>query len=142
MDLESGMAETVAKEMPSSSQIADCGWLTEEELQVYAAEFSRNGFQGGLQWYRCLSDPRYNSDLQVFSGRRIDVPSCFFAGGSDWGIYQAPGNFEKMRTNVCTQMLDVHVIEGAGHWVQQEQPEETNRLLLEFLGKVHKLGVK
>ncbi|HYI31215.1 MAG TPA: alpha/beta hydrolase, partial [Bradyrhizobium sp.] len=53
MDLDKGMAETVAAEMPSASDIAACRWLTEDELGVYSTEFARTGFQGGLQWYRC-----------------------------------------------------------------------------------------
>src|SRR5204862_502144 len=53
MDLDRGMAATVAPEMPSATQIAACRWLPEEALAVFAAEFSRTGFQGGLQWYRC-----------------------------------------------------------------------------------------
>src|SRR5438552_12319433 len=53
MDLDKGMAETVAAEMPSPSDIAACNWLTEDELSAYSAEFARTGFQGGLQWYRC-----------------------------------------------------------------------------------------
>ena len=53
MDRDKGMAETVADEMPSAAEIAACRWLTEDELAVYAAEFGRTGFQGGLQWYRC-----------------------------------------------------------------------------------------
>jgi pimeloyl-ACP methyl ester carboxylesterase len=53
MDLANGMAETVAEQMPSADEIAACRWLTEDELSVYAGEFGRTGFQGGLQWYRC-----------------------------------------------------------------------------------------
>ena len=129
MDLNKGMAETVAEEMPSASEIAVCKWLSDEELDVYCSEFSRNGFQGGLQWYRGSGDP----NLQMFSGFRITVPSSFIAGAHDWGVYQSPGSFEKMPTTACTQMLGIHLIKDAGHWVQQEQPDETNRLLLEFL---------
>ncbi|HEY5292217.1 MAG TPA: alpha/beta fold hydrolase, partial [Burkholderiales bacterium] len=50
-------------------------------------------------------------------GRTIDVPSCFIAGKSDWGIYQKPGDFEKMQSAACTQMLGCHLVDGAGHWV-------------------------
>jgi pimeloyl-ACP methyl ester carboxylesterase len=53
MDFHKGMAETVAEEMPSANEIAACNWLTDKELAVYATEFARTGFQGGLQWYRC-----------------------------------------------------------------------------------------
>ena len=69
----------------------------------------------------------------MFSGRTIDVPSCFISGKSDWGVYQAPGALEKMQASACTRMLGCHLVEGAGHWVQQEQPEAVSRLLLEFL---------
>jgi pimeloyl-ACP methyl ester carboxylesterase len=135
MDLDQGMAETVAAEMPSASEIAACRWLTEDELRVYGAEFARTGFQGGLQWYRCRTAGAPNADLELFSGRTIDVPSCFIAGASDWGVYQKPGDFEQMQTSACTRMLGCHLVPGAGHWVQQEQPEKVAELLLEFVRK-------
>ena len=133
MDLDKGMAETVAPEMPSRAEIEACKWLTDTELQVYTDEYTRNGFQGGLQWYRCAVDAKYQPELQTYSGRTIDVPSCFIAGANDWGVYQFPGNFEKMQSTACTRMLSVHLVEHAGHWVQQEQAEATTRLLLEFI---------
>jgi pimeloyl-ACP methyl ester carboxylesterase len=133
MDLDKNMAQTVAAEMPSAAEIASCWWLTEEELRVYSAEYERTGFQGGLQWYRSRTGGTYDSELQLFSGRTIDVPSLFIAGKSDWGTYQRPGNFERMQKSACTRMLGCHLIDGAGHWVQQEQPEQVSRLLLEFL---------
>lgn len=67
------------------------------------------------------------------SGRTIDVPSCGIAGASDGGVYQHPGAFEMMQTAACTRMLGVHLVKGAGHCVQQEQPAATNKLLLELL---------
>jgi len=102
-------------------------------LKVYGSEFGRTGFQGGLQWYRCTTSGQFVADLEVFSGRTIDVPSCFIAGKSDWGPYQRPGNLERMQNQVCTQMQGCHLLEGAGHWVQQEQPEGVSRLLITFL---------
>ncbi len=132
MECDKGMAETVAAEMPSPAEIVACNWLPEDELRVYSGEFGRTGFQGGLQWYRCRTDGRYNGELEIFSGRTIDVPSCFIAGASDWGTYQRPGDLEKMQTTICRQMLGCHIVEGAGHWVQQEQPEEVSRLLVNF----------
>lgn len=133
MDAGAGMAETVAAEMPSPAEIAACRWLTEAELQVYADEYARTGFLGGLQWYRCRTEGVGLGELQVFSGRSIDVPSLFIAGRNDWGIYQSPGAIERMQGTGCTAMRGVHLIEGAGHWVQQEKPAEVSRLLLEFL---------
>jgi pimeloyl-ACP methyl ester carboxylesterase len=132
MDLEEDMAATVAPEMPSAEAIAACRWLPENELGVYSAEYERTGFQGGLNWYRCRTTGAYDTELQLFSGRTIDVPSIFIAGKSDWGPYQVPGSLERMQ-NTCTRMVGCHRIEGAGHWVQQEQPERVGALLVEFL---------
>lgn len=133
MDLAKNMAETVAPEMPSSAEIAACRWLPDTDLRVYSAEYERTGFQGGLQWYRSRTEGKYDSELQLFSGRTIDVPSIFIAGKSDWGTYQRPGIFERMQHSACTRMLGCHLIEGAGHWVQQEQSERVSQLLIEFL---------
>ena len=133
MDLARNMAETVAAEMPAEAEIAACRWLPDSELRVYSTEYERTGFQGGLQWYRSRTEGRYDSELQLFSGRGIDVPSIFIAGKSDWGTYQRPGNFELMQQSACTRMMGCHLIDGAGHWVQQEQPEHVSELLIDFL---------
>jgi pimeloyl-ACP methyl ester carboxylesterase len=133
MDLAEDMPGTVAKEMPSADQIAACQWLPDSELAVYAAEYRRTGFQGGLNWYRSRTSAVFDSELQVFSGRTIDVPSMFVSGKSDWGVYQRPGAFELMQGTACTQMVGCHLVEGAGHWVQQEQAEAVSSLLIEFL---------
>jgi pimeloyl-ACP methyl ester carboxylesterase len=133
MDLADGMAETVAKEMPSAPEVANNKWLPDSELKVYSDEYRRTGFQGGLNWYRVRTSGRANGELEVFSGRTIDVPAAFISGRSDWGIYQSPGAIEKMQKSACTRMREIHLIEGAGHWVQQEKPDEVNRLLLGFL---------
>jgi pimeloyl-ACP methyl ester carboxylesterase len=133
MDLARNMAETVAAEMPSADAIAANTWLPEHELAFYSAEYERTGFQGGLQWYRCGTSGAFTAELETFSGRSIDVPSCFISGRQDWGTYQRPGVFETMQTTACTRMLGCHLVDGAGHWVQQEQPAEVSRLLLAFL---------
>ena len=54
-------------------------------------------------------------------------------GKQDWGTYQRPGVFEAMQTRACSSMLGCHLIDGAGHWVQQEQPAEVSLLLIAFL---------
>ncbi len=135
MDKDKGMAETVAAEMPSAAEIAACKWLTEAELDVYVTEYSRTGFTGALQGYRVRrgSDPKTIAELQTFSGRTIDVPSIFIAGKSDWGVYQTPGAAETMQRSACTRMVGFHLLDGAGHWVQQEQPEQVRELLIAFL---------
>jgi pimeloyl-ACP methyl ester carboxylesterase len=135
MDLDKGMAEQMAAEMPSAAEIAANRWLPDSELRVYAEEYGRTGFQGGLQGYRG-GGSRYASEVQLFAGRTIDQPSMFIAGRSDWGAYQNPGALERMQKTACTRMVGVHFVDGAGHWVQQEQAEATTRLILGFLRDV------
>ena len=132
MDLDKGMAEQVAAEMPSPAEIAANRWLPDNELRVYAEEYGLTGFQGGLQGYRG-GGSRYASEVQLFAGRTIDQPSMFIAGRSDWGAYQNPGALERMQKVACTKMAGVHLVDGAGHWVQQEQPEAVSRLLVQFI---------
>jgi pimeloyl-ACP methyl ester carboxylesterase len=132
MDLNKGMAEQVAAEMPSAAEIAANKWLTDDELRIYSTEYGRTGFQGGLQGYRGGANP-FNGETQIFAGRTIDQPSMFIAGKSDWGAYQGPGALERMQKTACTHMVATHFVEGAGHWVQQEQPEAVSKLLLQFL---------
>ncbi|HET7889012.1 MAG TPA: alpha/beta hydrolase, partial [Bradyrhizobium sp.] len=98
MDLAKTMAETVAEEMPSQQAIAANNWLPDHELAVYAEEFQRTGFQGGLQWYRCGTSDAFTAELETWSGKGIDVPSCFISGKQDWGTYQRAGVFEAMQT--------------------------------------------
>ncbi|MGA8080112.1 MAG: alpha/beta hydrolase [Xanthobacteraceae bacterium] len=135
MEADKGMAANVAPFMPSPEEIARCKWLTEAEVDVYATEYRRTEFTGALQGYRVRrgTDEKSMAEMQTFSGCTIDVPSLYIAGKSDWGTYQTPDAAESMRTNACTQMVGFHLVEGAGHWVQQEQPEKTTELLLAFL---------
>ncbi|HEX4158430.1 MAG TPA: alpha/beta hydrolase, partial [Rhizomicrobium sp.] len=133
MDFAKNMAETAAEGMPSPEAIAANRWLPDRELAFYSSEYARTGFQGGLQWYRCGTSSAFVSELQTWSGRAINVPSCFIAGKQDWGTYQRPGMFEAMQRTACTNMIGCHLIEGAGHWVQQEKPAEVSRLLLQFM---------
>lgn len=135
MDLHENMAETVAHEMPTAAQIAACDWLPDDELRVYSGEYERTGFQGGLQWYRRGTGGLDTAELQLFAGRTIDVPSMFIAGGSDWGVQQRPGAFEKMQEAACTNMAGCHLVDGAGHWVQQEQAQRVGELLVSFLSR-------
>ena len=130
MELEDGMAETVAKHMPSVERIAANRWLPDKDLAVYAREYERTGFQGGLNWYRSFG--LEEAELELFSDRTIDQPSIFISGGSDWGSYQRPGALETMQNSACTNMLGMHMVQGAGHWVQQEQPEAVTKLLIDF----------
>ena len=136
MDLGKTMPETVASFHPSAAEVQACNWLTEPELGVYTEEYGRTGFQGALQAYRVYSDPDLNAELRLFSGKTIDVPSLFIGGTSDWGTYSAPGAVELMRTKAATRMGGIELIDGAGHWIQQEQPVRLSTLLLAFMKEV------
>jgi pimeloyl-ACP methyl ester carboxylesterase len=130
MDLDKGMAEQVAIEMPTPPEIAANKWLPDSELRVYSEEYGRTGFQGGLNGYR--GSPG-DVDLQLFAGRTIDVAASFIGGKSDWGVYQSPGALERLERTVTTNYKGTHLVDGAGHWVQQEQPQVVSGLLLDFL---------
>ncbi|CZT12150.1 related to epoxide hydrolase [Rhynchosporium agropyri] len=139
MPLSSGMRESVALLMadtsPSEVNRKCKKWLPDEDLAVYVQEWSRNGFQGGLNWYRTATDPENMKDVELFAGRTIDVPALFIGGKQDWGTYQEPGAIEKM-DEVCTMSKGVELVDGAGHWIQQEQPERVVELVAKFLRDV------
>jgi pimeloyl-ACP methyl ester carboxylesterase len=106
-------------------------WLSEEELRVYVETFERTGFTGGLSYYRNL-DRTWELTAHL-SERRIDAPALFLTGSRDpvAQFMQA-----QIMEGWVTDLRDTVVIEGAGHWVQQERPHETNEALLRFLGGV------
>jgi pimeloyl-ACP methyl ester carboxylesterase len=132
MDKDKTMPETVAPDMPISSQIKACKWLTESELDVYTTEYGRTGFQGGLQAYRVYSDTVQLNNLRLYSQKTIDVPSCFIGGEEDWAVYLTPGATDAMQKMACTKMTNFTLVRNAGHWIQQEQSDATSKLLIEF----------
>jgi pimeloyl-ACP methyl ester carboxylesterase len=140
MERDKGMAANVAPFMPTAAEIVACKWLTEAEVDVYVTEYARTQFIGALQGYRVRrgSDPKSIAEMHTFAGRTIDVASMYVAGKSDWGTYQTPGAAENMQSKACTRMVGFHLVEGAGHWVQQEQPEKTSELLIAFLRDLRK----
>lgn len=142
MDLHETMATTVAPLMPTPEQVAAEWWLPASELAVYASEFARTGFQGALNWYRCHTDGTNRAELELFAGRTIDVPACFIAGEADWALYRQPGALKAMQTQACPQMGAPHLIPDAGHWVQQERPQETSEHMLAFLKTAFAAGVQ
>jgi pimeloyl-ACP methyl ester carboxylesterase len=132
MERGKSLPENVAPFEPSAAEVIACHWLTEPELTVYTEEYGRTGFQGGLQTYRVYTDPSLNAELRLFSGRTIDVPSLFIGGTTDWATYVSPGALDLMRTKAMTKMGDIQLIDGAGHWIHQEQPARLSALLLGF----------
>ena len=137
MRRELGMAATVAPDMPTKAQIAACHWLPDDILAVYAAEYARAGFQGGLQSYRCRTDAAHVAELRLHAGAVLTIPAAFIAGERDWGIHQTPGALDPMRPRACAHMSAFHLVPGAGHWVQQEAAEAVTGRLLDFLSALN-----
>lgn len=136
MPLNAGMREAVAKDMSHEDlehvQERSSRWLPDSELEIYVNEWARTGFQGGLNWYRVQADPKWLRDADLFAGKTIEVPCLFISGAKDWGVYQEPGAVQRM-AEVCKDFRGVKMIEGAGHWVQQEQPDRVVEEILNFL---------
>ena len=107
-------------------------WLSDADLDYYAGEFARAGFRGGLNWYRNL---RRNWELSgPWRGQPIRQPSQFIAGSRD-GVLRFPAAKSQLDAYPKTLpgLRGSHILEGAGHWVQQERAADVNRLLIEFL---------
>jgi len=107
-------------------------WLSEADLDYYTQEFARTGFRGGLNWYRNL---RRNWELGgPWRGQPIGQPSLFIAGSRD-GVLRFPAAQSQLDAYPKTLpgLRGSHIIDGAGHWVQQEAPAEVNKLLVDFL---------
>ncbi|MFD6436102.1 alpha/beta fold hydrolase [Streptomyces venezuelae] len=108
------------------------GWLDERDLDVYAAEFERTGLTGALNRYRAM-DRDWEDLTPRFAGAPVRQPSLFIGGALDasttWladAIKAFPETLPGLRSS--------HVLDGCGHWVQQERPEEVNGILTEWLG--------
>jgi pimeloyl-ACP methyl ester carboxylesterase len=104
-------------------------WITQDELDVYISEFTRTGFTGGINWYRNM-DRNWERSAHL-ADVKVEVPALFIAGAEDpvilaWSPDRMKGWVRDPRGTV--------VIDGAGHWVQQEKPAEVNAALVEFLG--------
>jgi pimeloyl-ACP methyl ester carboxylesterase len=104
-------------------------WLSEQELDVYVEAFERTGFTGGLNWYRNI-DRNWELTASV-AERRVEQPALFLTGELDPVRSFMPA--EAMRGWV-TDLREEIVVPGAGHWVQQQEPEAVNAALLGFLG--------
>ena len=138
MPLELGMRDTVAQDMTGveneKMRINSSRWFPDAEFDIYVNEFGRTGFQGGLNWYRIMTNPELQRDVDIFSGKKIEVPLLYVTGTKDWLVYQQPGSIDKMR-EAWTDFRGVKWIGAAGQWVQQEQPEKVAKEILDFLVK-------
>jgi pimeloyl-ACP methyl ester carboxylesterase len=132
MPLNKSMPETIAAMMVTEDVSATKKWMSDADLDVYVQEWSRTGFQGGLNFYRTTTDPAKMKDVELFAGKKIECPSTFISGRQDWGNYQQPGAIENFPKS-CSDFRGVKFIDGAGHWPQQEQPERVVEEILHFL---------
>jgi epoxide hydrolase A/B len=107
-------------------------WINEHELSRFIAAYGKSGFRGGLNWYRNIDR---NWDLTApWQGAQIHQPSLFIAGSNDSVITGLIGakrvtELERVLPNLKQRLI----IDGAGHWIQQERPAEVNAALIDFL---------
>ena len=107
-------------------------WLSQSELDHYVAEFSRTGFGGGINWYRNL-DRNWELTARV-AGHHVEVPSLFIGGSLDPVLLMSPPeNSEPLLDDYRGTVL----IDGAGHWVQQEAPDDGERCSSQFPRRTH-----
>jgi len=109
-------------------------WLSEGDVDAYAAEFRKSGFRGALNWYRNID--RNWELLAPWSGARVEVPALYVAGDRDLvllfrGMDQLLPNLKQF----IPKLDQTIILPGCGHWTQQERPEEVNAALLAFLKK-------
>ena len=151
MDLDDNMRQGVARDMAEEdAQVVSKRsnrWLPDNELAIYVDEWGRTSFLGGLNWYRVQTQPAIASDGIAWAGASVSVPTVFVAGKSDWGTYQEPGAVEAMEEGKSVKMGSYRgtvLVDGAGHWVNQEQPGKCVEWILKLAhegegGPVHRL---
>jgi pimeloyl-ACP methyl ester carboxylesterase len=105
-------------------------WLSDADLDVYASELERTGLTGALNRYRNVD--RDWEDLAAWDGAPIHQPSLFIGGELDATTDWLAGAIENHRTTL-PGLVSTHILEGCGHWIQQERAEQVNRLLLDWL---------
>jgi len=107
-------------------------WMGADELAHYVATFQRTGFRGALNWYRNIDN---NWRLSApWASSVVSVPAAFIIGTSDvaWALFKENGVIDSQKDRV-PDLRDLRVLDGVGHWIAQEAPEEVNDLLLTFL---------
>ena len=108
-------------------------WITEQDVDVFTEAFARTGFRGGVNWYRNIDR---NWELTPFlSGAKIHQPSLFIAGELDGVIAFSRGAFDRLEQSM-PNLKEKVLIPGAGHWIQQERPQEVNDRIIDFLNDI------
>ncbi|WP_396929935.1 alpha/beta fold hydrolase [Mycolicibacterium sp.] len=130
-EMAADVAATMRGMFDDLSPDAPPGWISDDELAHYVSEFGRTGFTGALNWYRNY-DRNWESTPALVDAR-ITVPALFIGGTADpIGPTMNPARAREVVAGPYTERW----ISGAGHWVQQERPDDVNRMLLEFLHEV------
>mmetsp|Transcript_26423 Transcript_26423/g.83717 ORF Transcript_26423/g.83717 Transcript_26423/m.83717 type:complete len:365 (-) Transcript_26423:138-1232(-) len=129
-----GRSEPMWRRAPQPKGLAP--WISPAEFDYFVAEFERAGWDGGLNWYRVM-DLDWQATPQL-KGMKVKQPVAFVAGDKDMVIAMSGGVDAVLKgfQRSCEQPPEpVKFIEGAGHWIQQERPQEVNDALLAFVGK-------
>lgn len=108
-------------------------WLSENDLDVYAGEFERTGMTGALNRYRSMD--RDWEDLARYEGAPIGQPSLFIGGAADASTTWMADAIDAFPATLPA-LTASHLLDGCGHWIQQERPDEVNRLLTGWLGQL------
>ncbi|MFD9095864.1 alpha/beta fold hydrolase [Streptomyces collinus] len=108
-------------------------WLTEDDLDVYVGEFERTGMTGALNRYRNMD--RDWEDLAPYDGAPIRQPSLFIGGALDASTTWMADAIDAYPVTL-PGLVSSHILDGCGHWLQQERPEEVNRLLTTWLASL------
>jgi pimeloyl-ACP methyl ester carboxylesterase len=123
--------EGFVERLPEPDGLPD--WISQDELDHYISEFSRTGFTGGLNWYRNM-DRNWETTPEL-AGAMITVPCLFIGGTADPVlIFTRADRAAEVISGPYRQVM----LDGAGHWLQQERPDEVDATLLEFLKGVLK----
>ncbi|MCX5205402.1 alpha/beta hydrolase [Streptomyces sp. NBC_00237] len=110
-------------------------WLTEEDLDVYAGEFERTGITGALNRYRNMD--RDWEDLAPYRDAPVELPALFIGGTRDASTTWMADAIQAYPTTLPA-LTASHLLDGCGHWIQQERPEKVNHLLTEWLATLQK----
>lgn len=109
-------------------------FMSDAELDNYAEQYSKGGFRGPLNWYRAMDT---NSVQAKAYSERIKQPIGFLCGDKEIALVMIPKGLERQR-ELCDDLRMERIIPGAGHWIQQERPDEVSSALLEFLNDADK----
>jgi len=107
-------------------------WLGEADIDFYAAEFSRSGFRGPLNYYRNVD--RNWELMAAFTGALVTVPALYVAGDRDM-VVSFPGTDQLLANfkNFVPALRGIKMLPGCGHWTQQERPDEVNAAIIDFV---------